>query len=149
MKTINKFSLTFPSKSTNEAFARAAVASFVLQLDPTIDEMSDIKTAVSEAVTNCIVHAYCDVIGTVYISAEIRSDHSVVIKVRDRGVGIPNIEQAMEPLYTTGGEERAGLGFAVMQSFMDDIKVKSAVGKGTTVTMRKKISVRAGRNATL
>lgn len=149
MKTINKFSLTFPSKSTNEAFARAAVASFVLQLDPTIDEMSDIKTAVSEAVTNCIVHAYCDEIGTVYISAEIRSDHSVVIKVRDKGVGIENIEQAMEPLYTTGGEERAGLGFAVMQSFMDDIKVKSAVGKGTTVTMRKKISLRAGRNAVI
>lgn len=147
MKTINKFSLTFPSKSTNEAFARAAVASFVLQLDPTIDEMSDIKTAVSEAVTNCIVHGYCDEIGAVYISAEIRGDHSIVIKVRDKGVGIENIEQAMEPLYTTGGEERAGLGFAVMQSFMDDIKVKSKVGKGTTVIMRKKISLRAGRNA--
>ncbi len=149
MKTINKFTLSFPSKSANEAFARAAVASFVLQLDPTIDELSDIKTAVSEAVTNCIVHAYWDVIGTVYISAEIKSDHSVTVKIRDRGVGIPNIEQAMEPLYTTGGEERAGLGFAVMQSFMDDIKVKSAVGKGTTVIMRKKISVRAGKNATL
>ena len=149
MKTINKFSLSFPSKSTNEAFARAAVAAFVLHLDPTIDELSDIKTAVSEAVTNCIVHGYCDEIGTVYISAEIRSDHSVLIKVRDKGVGIENIEQAMEPLYTTGGEERAGLGFAVMQSFMDDIKVKSKVGKGTTVTMRKKISLRAGRNAVI
>lgn len=149
MKTINKFSMSFPSKSTNEAFARTAVSTFVLLLDPTIDELSDIKTAVSEAVTNCIVHGYPDIIGTVYISAEIKSDHSVTIKVRDKGVGIPDIEKAMEPLYTTGGEERAGLGFAVMQSFMDDIKVKSAVDKGTIVTMRKKISIRAGRNATV
>lgn len=149
MKTINKFSMSFPSKSTNEAFARTAVSTFVLLLDPTIDELSDIKTAVSEAVTNCIVHGYPDIIGTVYISAEIKSDHSVTIKVRDKGVGIPDIEKAMEPLYTTGGEERAGLGFAVMQSFMDDIKVKSAVDKGTIVTMRKKISIRAGRNATI
>ncbi len=149
MKTINKFTLSFPSKSTNEAFARSAVATFVLLLDPTIDELSDIKTAVSEAVTNCIVHGYPDIIGTVYISAEIKSDHSVTVKIRDKGVGIPDIEQAMEPLYTTGDEERAGLGFAVMQSFMDDIKVKSTVGKGTTVIMRKKISVRAGRNATV
>ncbi len=149
MKTVNKFSMSFPSKSTNEAFARATVASFALQLDPTIDELSDIKTAVSEAVTNCIVHAYPDIIGTVYISAEIKSDHSLTVKIRDKGVGIENIEQAMEPLYTTGGEERAGLGFAVMQSFMDDIKVRSAANKGTTVIMRKKISVRAGRNATV
>lgn len=149
MKTINKFTLTIPSKSSNEAFARSAVASFVLQLDPTIDELSDIKTAVSEAVTNCIVHAYLDTIGNIYISGEIKSDHSVTIKIRDKGVGIENVEMAMEPLYTTGGEERAGLGFAVMQSFMDYIKVKSAVGIGTTVTMRKKISVRVGKNATV
>lgn len=149
MKTINKFNLTLPSKSNNEAFARAAVASFVLQLDPTIDELSDIKTAVSEAVTNCIVHAYRDTIGTVYISAEIKDDNSITVKIRDKGVGIENVEQAMEPLYTTGGEERAGLGFAVMQSFMDSLTVKSKTGKGTTVTMRKKISVRAGKNAVI
>ncbi len=149
MKTINKFTLTIPSKSNNEAFARAAVASFVLQLDPTIDELSDIKTAVSEAVTNCIVHAYSNEIGNIYISAEIKDDNSVTVKIRDRGVGIDNIEQAMQPLYTTGGEERAGLGFAVMQSFMDSLTVKSTAGKGTTVTMRKKISVRAGKNAVI
>ncbi len=149
MKTVNKFTLTFPSKSSNEAFARAAVASFVLQLDPTIDELSDIKTAVSEAVTNCIVHGYRDSIGKVYITAEIRDDHSLQVKVRDTGVGIDNVELAMQPLYTTGGEERAGLGFAVMQSFMDGVKVKSTVGKGTTVTMQKRISVRVGKNAVI
>ncbi len=149
MKTINKFSVSFPSKSTNEAFARSCVAAFVLQLDPTIDELSDIKTAVSEAVTNCIVHAYPDTIGIVYISAEIKSDHSVSVKIRDRGVGIDNIERAMEPLYTTGGEERAGLGFAVMQSFTDGVKVRSKLGKGTTVTLNKKISIRVGKNAVI
>ena len=149
MKTVNKFTMSFPSKSSNEAFARAAVASFVLQLDPTLDELSDIKTAVSEAVTNCIVHGYRDTIGKVYITAEIRNDHSLLVKVRDTGVGIENIELAMQPLYTTGGEERAGLGFAVMQSFMDSLKVKSTVGKGTTITMQKRISVRVGKNAVI
>ena len=147
MKTVNKFTLTIPSKSNNEAFARAAVSAFVLQLDPTIDELSDIKTAVSEAVTNSIVHGYCDTIGKIYISAEIRDDHSVLIKIRDTGVGIENIELAMQPLYTTGGEDRAGLGFAVMQSFMNSVRVKSKLGRGTTVTMQKKISVRVGKNA--
>ena len=141
--------MSFPSKSSNEAFARAAVASFVLQLDPTLDELSDIKTAVSEAVTNCIVHGYRDMIGKVYITAEIRDDHSLLVKVRDTGVGIENVELAMQPLYTTGGEERAGLGFAVMQSFMDSLKVKSTVGKGTTITMQKRISVRVGKNAVI
>ena len=149
MKTVNKFTMSFPSKSSNEAFARAAVASFVLQLDPTLDELSDIKTAVSEAVTNCIVHGYRDTIGKVYITAEIRDDHSLIVKVRDTGVGIENVELAMQPLYTTGGEERAGLGFAVMQSFMDSLKVKSTVGKGTTITMQKRISVRVGKNAVI
>ena len=149
MKTVNKFTRSFPSKSSNEAFARAAVASFVLQLDPTLDELSDIKTAVSEAVTNCIVHGYRDMIGKVYITAEIRDDHSLLVKVRDTGVGIENVELAMQPLYTTGGEERAGLGFAVMQSFMDSLKVKSTVGKGTTITMQKRISVRVGKNAVI
>ncbi|MBQ6816555.1 MAG: anti-sigma F factor [Clostridia bacterium] len=149
MKSINKFTITLPSRSYNEAFARSVVSSFVLQLDPTLDELSDIKTAVSEAVTNCIVHAYKDYIGKIYISAEIFSDNSVQVKIRDTGCGIPNVAEAMEPLYTTGGEDRAGLGFAVMQSFMDNLKVKSTIGKGTTVTMRKKISLRAGKNATL
>lgn len=149
MKTVNKFNLTIPSKSTNESFARAAVASFVLQLDPTLDELSDIKTAVSEAVTNCIVHAYQSKIGNIYISCEIKNDNSITIKIRDKGIGIENVEEAMQPLYTTGGEERAGLGFAVMQSFMDALFVKSKVDKGTTVTMRKKISVRAGKNAVI
>lgn len=149
MKSINKFTITLPSRSYNEAFARSVVSSFVLQLDPTLDELSDIKTAVSEAVTNCIVHAYKDCIGKIYISAEIFSDNSVQVKIRDTGCGIPNVDEAMEPLFTTGGEDRAGLGFAVMQSFMDTLKVKSTIGKGTTVTMRKKISLRAGKNATL
>lgn len=147
MKVINKFNLTIPAKSNNESFARAAVAAFVLQLDPTLDELSDIKTAVSEAVTNCIVHAYNDQIGTIYITAEIKNDNSLTVKIRDKGIGIDNVEEAMQPLYTTGGDERAGLGFAVMQSFMDSLCVKSTVGKGTTVVMRKKISVRAGKNA--
>ena len=149
MKTVNKFSMTLPSRSSNEAFARAAVSAFILQLDPTIDEISDIKTAVSEAVTNCIVHAYSDTIGNIYISAEIRDDNSVVIKIRDKGCGIENIDRAMEPLFTTAGGERAGLGFAVMQSFTDNLKVRSAPGRGTVVTMRKKISLRAGKNAAL
>ena len=147
MKVINKFSVTIPSLSVNEAFARSLISSFVLQLDPTIDEMSDIKTAVSEAVTNCIVHAYREQIGNIYINAEIRDNHSVVIKIRDKGCGIENVEQAMEPLYTTAGGERAGLGFAVMQSFMDSVRVRSVVNKGTTIIMTKKISLRYSANA--
>lgn len=143
MKTINKFTMTIPSKSVNESFARAAVSAFALQLDPTLDELTDIKTAVSEAVTNCIVHAYKEEIGNIYISAQIISDNSILIKIRDKGCGIENLEQAMEPLFTTAGGERAGLGFAVMQSFTDKIKVASKVGKGTTVTLIKKISLRA------
>jgi len=124
---------------TNEGFARVAVAAFVARLDPTIEELNDIKTAVSEAVTNCIVHAYKEKIGNIYITAIIDGDN-VKIRIRDRGCGIPDVEQAMEPLFTTGGEERAGLGFAVMESFTDKLKVRSSVGKGTTVTMSKKIS---------
>lgn len=146
MKTVNKFSMSFPSKSTNESFARSAVAAFCLQLDPTIDELTDIKTAVSEAVTNAIVHGYSDAIGQVYISAEIRNDNSVCIKIRDKGCGIEDIEKAMEPLYTTVGGERAGLGFAVMQNFTDSVRVRSKVGSGTTVTLVKKISMRVGVN---
>ena len=146
MKVINEFKMTVLSKSTNESFTRAAVSAFALQLDPTIDELSDIKTAVSEAVTNCIVHAYRESIGKIYITAQIRDDYSILIRIRDRGCGIDNIEQAMQPLFTTAGGERAGLGFAVMQSFMDSLKVRSKVGGGTSITMVKKISMRTNGN---
>lgn len=134
-------SLSFPSKSCNEAFARSAVAAFVMNLDPTISELSDIKTAVSEAVTNCIVHGYRRSSGTIYIKGRITDDNKVTLKIRDKGCGIENVKKAMEPLYTSAPEEeRAGLGFAVMQSFCDKVRVKSAVGKGTTVTLEKMIS---------
>ncbi len=143
MQITNKFTMTLLARSSNESFARTCVSAFATQLDPTIDEISDIKTAVSEAVTNCIVHAYKETtLGNIYITAFLQSDNSIKIKIRDKGCGIANVSQAMEPLYTSGGGERAGLGFAVMESFMDKIKVTSAVGKGTTVTMVKKISPR-------
>ncbi len=147
MKIKNKFSMTLLSRSSNESFARACVSAFASQLDPTIEEINDIKTAVSEAVTNCIVHAYKEQLGNIYISCELTDDNSIKIKIRDKGCGIHNIEKAMEPLYTTLGGERAGLGFAVMQSFTDNIKVVSKVGKGTTVTLIKKISLRYSSNA--
>ncbi len=142
MKAQNKFNLKFPSKSANESFARVAVASFISQLDPTLEEMSDIKTAVSEAVTNSIVHGYSNTIGIVYITAEIFENRSVRIRIRDTGCGIENVERAMEPLFTTVGGERSGLGFSVMQSFMDNLKVSSKPGKGTTVILSKKLSVK-------
>lgn len=138
----NEMKLSFSSYSANESFARAAVAAFVAQLDPTIEELSDLKTAVSEAVTNCIVHAYRDAIGIVYITVSISSDRRITVKIRDKGCGIPDIAQAMEPLFSTGGEERAGLGFSVMESFMDSLRVRSEVGRGTTVTMQKKLAGR-------
>lgn len=142
MKSLNKFNLTVTSNSANESFIRSAVSAFIAQLDPTIEELSDIKTAVSEAATNCIVHAYKDTIGKIFITCEIFENRTVTVKVRDRGCGIENIKQAMEPLFTTGGSERAGLGFAVMESFMDKLYVKSKVGVGTTVLLKKKLSVR-------
>ena len=138
----NEMKLAIPSYSANESFARVAVAGFITQLDPTIEEMNDVKTAVSEAVTNCIVHAYSENIGMIYISVKLREDGFIKIKVRDRGCGITNIEQAMQPLFTTGGEERSGLGFSVMESFTDKLKVTSKEGKGTTVNMIKKIKVK-------
>ena len=138
----NELKLVIPSKSSNESFARVAVASFVAQLDPTLEEINDIKTAVSEAVTNCIVHAYKESMGNIYINVQVIDNLTVRIKVRDKGCGIDNIEQAMQPLFTTGGEERAGLGFAVMESFMDKLSVKSKGGKGTVVIMQKKLSIR-------
>lgn len=139
MKIINEVKFNFPAKSTNEAFARSAVAAFIMQLDPTISELADIKTSVSEAVTNSIVHGYKGGGGVIYINVRITDTNVVIIKIRDKGCGIEDIEKAMEPLFTTGGDERAGLGFAVMQSFMDSIKVSSKLSKGTTVTLKKKI----------
>ena len=139
MNVINSMKLSFLSKSANEGFARSAVAAFLLPLDPTVAEIADVKTAVSEAVTNAIVHAYPDTFGTVYIEARLTDTGRAVIKIRDTGVGIPDIQKAMEPLYTTSSDERAGLGFAVMQSFMDSVKVRSKEGKGTTVTLEKNI----------
>ncbi len=137
MKPINEMKLQIESRSVNEAFARAAVAAFAAQLDPNIEEISDIKTAVSEAVTNCIVHAYPQSVGTIYIWAGIYENGRFRVKIKDKGCGILNVKQAMEPLFTTLGGERAGLGFAVMQSFCDKISVRSKVGKGTTVTLEK------------
>ena len=140
MKIINEMNLSFSSKSTNEGFARSAVASFALSLDPTINELADIKTAVSEAVTNCIVHGYEMNAGTIYINAKITDNSKIIIKIRDKGCGIPDIKQAMEPLYTSAPEEeRAGLGFALMENFMDKVTVRSICGKGTTVIMKRKI----------
>jgi stage II sporulation protein AB (anti-sigma F factor) len=138
--------VSFLSCSSNEAFARAVVSAFVAQLDPTVDELCDVKTAVSEAVTNCIVHAYRNTIGIVYITCSLYEEGSVTVKIRDRGCGIENIEQAMQPLFTTQEGERAGLGFAVMQSFMDQLHVVSKPGKGTTVTMKKTMERRPQRN---
>ena len=134
------------SRSANESFVRATVSAFALQLDPTLEEISDIKTAVSEAVTNAIVHAYSDGFGKIYISAELIEPNIIKIKIRDKGKGIENVEKAMEPLFTTVGGERAGLGFAVMMSFMDSIKVRSKLGKGTSIIMTKKISQRFNIN---
>ena len=141
-EVINKTQIDALSRSSNESFLRSCVAAFVAQCDPTVDELADIKTAVSEAVTNCIVHGYKDTIGNITVVCELLEGNCIKIKIRDRGCGIADIKQAMEPLYTTGGEERAGLGFAVMESFMDKIKVNSVLGKGTTVIMEKKISSR-------
>ena len=141
MKTVNEMKLSFPSKSCNEAFARSAVAAFIMNLDPTVGELSDLKTAVSEAVTNCIVHGYRMQSGTIYISGKITGSGKVTVRIRDKGCGIADVARAMQPLFTTAAdEERAGLGFAVMQSFCDKVRVKSAPGKGTTVTLEKQIA---------
>lgn len=147
MQVNNKFSMNLAAKSANEGFSRACISAFAAQLDPTLEEINDIKTAVSEAVTNCIVHAYKDKIGKIYISAELLDNNSIRIKIRDTGCGIEDVEKAMEPLYTTVGGERAGLGFAVMQSFMDSVRVRSVPGKGTSIVMTKKISRRFTLNA--
>lgn len=145
MKIENQVTLEFPSRSANEGFARAAAACFAAQLDPTLEEVNDVKTAVSEAVTNAIVHAYPDALGKVALKLRIKEGHMLEIVVKDWGVGIADVEQARTPLFTTGNEERSGMGFTIMESFMDTLKVRSAPGKGTTVTMARKISRRAGR----
>ena len=145
MKQLNYIKLEFPARSVNEGFARAAAAAFAAQIDPTLEELGDIRTAVSEAVTNAIVHAYPDQIGAVTMRLRILEGNVFEIMVRDRGVGIPDVEKAMEPMFTTGGEERSGMGFTIMGSFMDGLRVRSAPGRGTTVTMSKKIAVKAPR----
>lgn len=137
---INEFKMTVDSRSVNESFSRATVAAFTAQLDPTVEEINDIKTAVSEAVTNCIVHGYNNSLGKIYIKAKIHDDKKIVISIRDRGCGISDIKKAREPLFTTLGGDRAGLGFSVMESFTDKMAVRSSVGKGTTVTLTKKIN---------
>lgn len=141
-RPINEMQITFPSRSANEGFARAAVAAFAAQLDPTVDELAELRTAVSEAVTNAIVHAYPDTIGTVTLTVQLFENGRIRVRVRDRGCGIEDIDRAMEPLFTTGGEERSGLGFSVMQSFTDRLRVRSVPGRGTTVTMEKYIALR-------
>ena len=145
MKGENYVNLEFPSKSANEAFARAAVACFAAQLDPTLDELGDIKTAVSEAVTNCIVHAYPDELGPVILKARILPDNVLDIVVKDRGHGIENIEQARTPMFTTGGDDRSGMGITIMESFMTEFHLSSTPGKGTTVHMKRKIVRRGGK----
>ena len=140
----NRMKVEFDSISANEAFARVTVAAFLARLNPSVEEVADVKTAVSEAVTNCIVHAYPDKIGPITMTAAIYEGGIVRITITDRGVGIPDIAKAMEPMFTTGdAEERAGLGFAVMQSFMDKVKVSSTPGRGTRVTLTKRLDARA------
>lgn len=144
MKPINEASVTFLSRSANEGFARTTAACFAAQLDPTLDEVNDIRTAVSEAVTNCIVHAYPDTLGPVTMRMRLFADNTLEIQVKDKGVGISDVEQARQPMYTTGGTERSGMGFTIMESFMDKLKVRSTPGKGTVITMRRRIARRAG-----
>jgi stage II sporulation protein AB (anti-sigma F factor) len=141
-KTNNYINLEFPSRSCNEAFARMAVACFAAQMDPTLNELEDIKTAVSEAVTNAIVHAYPSTLGKIQLRAKILEGNVLEISIKDRGRGIADIDQARQPMFTTGGEERSGMGFTIMESFMDKIQVRSEPGKGTVVVLKKRIAPR-------
>ena len=143
MKFENYMMLEFPTKSTNEGFARAAVACFASQLDPTLEELGDIKTAVSEAVTNCIVHAYPEGFGVVTVRCRILKDRVLDIVIKDKGIGISDLEQARRPMFTTGGSDRSGMGFTIMESFMTSFSVDSVPGKGTIVHMRRKLQRRA------
>ena len=142
MKFENYMTLEFPSRSNNEAFARSAVACFAAQLDPTMEELGDIRTAVSEAVTNAIVHGYPDDIGMVTLRCRILKGNTLDIVVKDKGIGIPDIEQARKPMFTTGGTDRSGMGFTIMESFMTNLDITSEPGKGTTVHMRRKLQRR-------
>jgi len=142
MKVHNQVTMEFPSRSANESFARTAAACFAAQLDPTLEEVNDIKTAVSEAVTNAIVHAYPNTIGKITLRLRLLDERTLEIAVRDKGVGIADVEQARTPMFTTGSDERAGMGFTIMESFMDSLRVRSAPGKGTSVTMRLTIARR-------
>ncbi len=142
MKFDNYMILDFPSKSSNEAFARSAVACFAAQMDPTIEELGDIRTAVSEAVTNCIVHAYPERIGNITLRCRILKDNVLDILVKDKGIGIPDLDQARRPAFTTGGNDRSGMGFTIMESFMTNLDIRSRPGKGTTVHMRRKLQRR-------
>ena len=142
MKFENYMILEIPSRSCNESFARSAVACFAAQMDPTLDELGDIRTAVSEAVTNCIVHAYPNGFGLITLRCRILKDNVLDIVVKDRGVGIPDVETARRPAYTTGGSERSGMGFTIMESFMTDLEITSIPGKGTTVHMRRRLQRR-------
>ena len=142
MKFENYMILDFPSRSTNEAFARSAVACFAAQMDPTLEELGDIRTAVSEAVTNCIVHAYPNELGIITLRCRILKDNTLDIVVKDRGIGIPDVEKARQPMFTTGGVERSGMGFTIMDSFMTSMTITSIPGKGTTVHMRRKLQRR-------
>jgi stage II sporulation protein AB (anti-sigma F factor) len=142
MKFENYMILEFPSKSVNEAFARSAVACFAAQLDPTLEELGDIRTAVSEAVTNCIVHAYPEGFGMITLRCRILKDNMLDIVIKDKGIGIADLEQARRPAFTTGGGERSGMGFTIMESFMTSLEISSSVGKGTTVHMRRKLQHR-------
>ena len=142
MKFDNYMILEFPSKSCNEAFARSAVACFAAQLDPTLEELGDIRTAVSEAVTNAIVHAYPEALGIVTLRCRILKDNVLDIVIKDKGVGIADIDTARRPMYTTGGSDRSGMGFTIMESFMTSLHVTSEQGKGTTVHMRRKLQRR-------
>lgn len=142
MKVDNYISVEFPSKSANEAFARSVVACFAAQMDPTLEELGDVRTAVSEAVTNCIVHAYPDGIGKIQMRCRIIDDNVLDIVIKDKGVGIQDIDQARTPMFTTGGADRSGMGITIMESFMTDFSIKSAPGKGTTVHMRRRLQRR-------
>lgn len=142
MKFGNYMILEFPSKSTNEAFARSAVACFAAQMDPTLEELGDIRTAVSEAVTNCIVHAYPEELGNITLRCRILKDNVLDIVIKDKGVGISDLDQARRPTFTTGGADRSGMGFTIMESFMTSFEVTSLIGKGTTVHMRRKLRQR-------
>lgn len=142
MKFDNYMILEFPSKSCNEAFARSAVACFAAQMDPTLEELGDIRTAVSEAVTNCIVHAYPNEYGMIMLRCRILKDNVLDIVIKDKGVGIADTEQARRPMYTTGGSDRSGMGFTIMESFMTNFELLSEPGKGTTVHMRRRLQRR-------